>query len=98
MPISHTPKIIVEKSTVPVKTAQAVETVLSNNVLNPGARFDILSNPEFLAEGTAMADLDKPDRVIIGGRQTSSGLKAIAKENAEKEAAATAVASSPAEE
>lgn len=76
--VSHTPKIIVEKSTVPVKTAQAVETVLSNNVLNPGARFDILSNPEFLAEGTAMADLDKPDRVIIGGRQTPSGLKAIA--------------------
>ncbi|QDZ23481.1 UDP-glucose 6-dehydrogenase [Chloropicon primus] len=75
--VSHSPKIIVEKSTVPVKTAQAVERVLSNNVLNPGARFDILSNPEFLAEGTAIKDLEKPDRVIIGGRQTPSGLKAI---------------------
>ena len=61
----------------PVKTAQAVERVLSNNVLNDGARFDILSNPEFLAEGTAIKDLENPDRVIIGGRQTPSGLKAI---------------------
>lgn len=75
--VSHSPKIIVEKSTVPVKTAQAVERVLSNNVLNDGARFDILSNPEFLAEGTAIKDLENPDRVIIGGRQTPSGLKAI---------------------
>mmetsp|Transcript_14537 Transcript_14537/g.36686 ORF Transcript_14537/g.36686 Transcript_14537/m.36686 type:complete len:483 (+) Transcript_14537:147-1595(+) len=75
--VSHSPKIIVEKSTVPVKTAQAVEKVLSQNILNPGASFDILSNPEFLAEGTAIKDLDKPDRVIIGGRQTPSGLKAI---------------------
>ena len=76
--VSNSPKIIVEKSTVPVKTAQAVEKVLSQNVWNEGATFDILSNPEFLAEGTAISDLEKPDRVIIGGRQTPSGLKAIA--------------------
>lgn len=75
--VSHSPKIIVEKSTVPVKTAQAVERVLSQNLTNKGASFDILSNPEFLAEGTAISDLEKPDRVIIGGRQTPSGLKAI---------------------
>lgn len=75
--VSTSPKIIVEKSTVPVKTAQAVEKVLSQNVLNEGAKFDILSNPEFLAEGTAISDLENPDRVIIGGRQTPSGLKAI---------------------
>merc|ERR1719159_2357032 len=75
--VSHSPKIIVEKSTVPVKTAQAVERVLSQNLTNKGASFDILSNPEFLAEGTAMSDLEKPDRVIIGGRMTPSGLKAV---------------------
>lgn len=73
-------KIIIEKSTVPVRTAEALERVLSaNEEGKDGAhkRFWILSNPEFLAEGTAMKDLDKPDRVLIGGPQTPSGLAAI---------------------
>lgn len=69
--------IVVEKSTVPVKTALAIESILTANA-RPGVCFDVLSNPEFLAEGTAMDDLEKPDRVLIGGRQTKSGLRAIA--------------------
>jgi len=69
-------KIVIEKSTVPVRTAAALQRVLS---ANEGAnhRFWILSNPEFLAEGTAMKDLDKPDRVLIGGEQTREGLQAV---------------------
>ena len=74
--VSTSPKIIVEKSTVPVKTAEAIEKVLSHSA-GGGVAFDVLSNPEFLAEGTAMSDLEKPDRVIIGGRMTPSGLKAV---------------------
>lgn len=58
-------KIVVEKSTLPVRTAEAVKTILSNS--NHGASFDVLSNPEFLAEGTAIEDLMQPDRVLIGG-------------------------------
>jgi UDPglucose 6-dehydrogenase len=64
-------KIVIEKSTVPVKTAAALERVLIANDTTTGVigkRFWILSNPEFLAEGTAMKDLDKPDRVLIGGQ------------------------------
>jgi UDPglucose 6-dehydrogenase len=64
-------KIVIEKSTVPVKTAAALERVLTANELQSGTvgkRFYILSNPEFLAEGTAMTDLDNPDRVLIGGQ------------------------------
>merc|ERR1711920_151447 len=64
-------KIVIEKSTVPVKTAAALERVLTANELHSGTvgkRFYILSNPEFLAEGTAMTDLDNPDRVLIGGQ------------------------------
>jgi len=71
---ADTPKIIVEKSTLPVKTAQAMQRILSSE--NHGMRFDVLSNPEFLAEGTAMKDLEDPDRVLIGSEQTPSGLKA----------------------
>ena len=66
-------KIVVEKSTVPVRTAQAVARVLGAN--DKGLDFQILSNPEFLAEGTAIPDLMKPDRVLIGGQQTEAGLK-----------------------
>ena len=66
------PKIIVEKSTLPVKTAQAMERIL-NSGAKPGM-FDVLSNPEFLAEGTAIADLENPDRVLIGSQETKSGL------------------------
>jgi len=67
-------KIIVEKSTLPVKTAQAMERILTIN--DNAVRFDVLSNPEFLAEGTAIKDLEDPDRVLIGSRETPSGLKA----------------------
>jgi len=67
-------KIIVEKSTVPVKTAEALDRVLSSN---KGANtFWILSNPEFLAEGTAMKDLSNPDRVLIGGSASNEGMAA----------------------
>lgn len=67
-------KIIVEKSTLPVKTAQAMERILNSG--KNGVQFEVLSNPEFLAEGTAIADLENPDRVLIGSQQTESGLKA----------------------
>ncbi|MBC8460238.1 MAG: nucleotide sugar dehydrogenase [Deltaproteobacteria bacterium] len=67
-------KIIVEKSTLPVKTALAMERILTS--FNNGIRFDVLSNPEFLAEGTAIKDLEDPDRVLIGSRETASGLNA----------------------
>ena len=71
---SDSPKIIVEKSTLPVKTAQAMERILNSS--GSMVQFDILSNPEFLAEGTAVNDLENPDRVLIGSRETESGLKA----------------------
>ncbi len=67
-------KIIVEKSTLPVRTAEALERILGTNT--KGIHFDIVSNPEFLAEGTAMADLEMPDRVLIGSHETPEGLKA----------------------
>jgi UDPglucose 6-dehydrogenase len=64
-------KIIVEKSTLPVRTAEAMERIL--NADSKSIYFDVLSNPEFLAEGTAMQDLEHPDRVLIGSRETPSG-------------------------
>ncbi len=67
-------KIIVEKSTLPVRTAEAMERILNAN--ENGIRFEVLSNPEFLAEGTAVKDLESPDRVLIGSRETPEGLKA----------------------
>lgn len=70
-------KIIVEKSTIPVKTAEAIQTILQANSRN--GQFEVLSNPEFLAEGTAIADLENPDRILIGGEQTESGKAAIEK-------------------
>jgi UDPglucose 6-dehydrogenase len=69
-------KIVIEKSTLPVRTAEAMECILHLNHTE-GVRFDVLSNPEFLAEGSAVRDLEEPDRVLIGGRQTPSGQKAI---------------------
>jgi len=72
--VSTTSKIIVEKSTLPVKTAKAMERILSSTT--NGVHFEVISNPEFLAEGTAVRDLEKPDRVLIGSRQTPGGLKA----------------------
>jgi UDPglucose 6-dehydrogenase len=71
------PKIIVEKSTIPVKTAEAMLTILRSN--SKEGTFQVLSNPEFLAEGTAIEDLNNPDRVLIGGEQTPEGLAAIEK-------------------
>ena len=71
---SSSSKIVIEKSTLPVKTALAMERILQSN--NDGVSFDVLSNPEFLAEGTAIADLEKPDRVLIGSRDTESGIRA----------------------
>ena len=67
-------KIIVEKSTLPVKTALAMERIFTSQ--ENDTHFDVLSNPEFLAEGTAINDLEDPDRVLIGSRETPSGVKA----------------------
>ncbi len=69
------PKIIVEKSTIPVKTAETIKDILAAN--SRGHQFEVLSNPEFLAEGTAVADLLAPDRVLIGGERTPTGEAAI---------------------
>lgn len=74
--VSHGHKIIVEKSTIPVKTATAIKTILGANSTS-GATFEVLSNPEFLAEGTAVPDLENPDRILIGGEQTPEGLAAV---------------------
>jgi UDPglucose 6-dehydrogenase len=68
-------KIIVEKSTIPVKTAETIKDILAAN--SRGCKFEVLSNPEFLAEGTAVEDLMMPDRVLIGGERTPGGQAAI---------------------
>jgi UDPglucose 6-dehydrogenase len=73
--ISKSDKIVVEKSTVPVKTAEAIEKILNHN--SNGVKYQILSNPEFLSEGTAIEDLLYPERVLIGGRETPEGQKAV---------------------
>tara|TARA_B100001175_G_scaffold310543_1_gene313708 strand:+ start:98 stop:1492 length:1395 start_codon:yes stop_codon:yes gene_type:complete len=74
--VSTSDKIVVEKSTLPVKTAEAIQNILDNT--GNGVDFQILSNPEFLAEGTAMRDLAVPDRVLIGGDSTKpKGQEAI---------------------
>lgn len=70
-----TPKIVVEKSTVPVRTADSMKRVLETNATS--VKHQILSNPEFLAEGTAIKDLHNPSRVLIGGEHTPEGLAAI---------------------
>lgn len=67
-------KIVVEKSTLPVRTAEAMERILNSN--GQGLRFDVVSNPEFLAEGTAIRDLENPDRVLVGSRETPDGVRA----------------------
>lgn len=72
--VAQSPKIVVEKSTLPVKTALAMERILQSR--DDGVTFEVLSNPEFLAEGTAIADLENPDRVLIGSRDTESGIRA----------------------
>ena len=73
--VSKTNKIVVEKSTLPVRTASAIKDILDRT--GGGVQFQILSNPEFLAEGTAIEDLLTPDRVLIGGDTTEAGQKAI---------------------
>ena len=74
--VAKNDKIVVEKSTLPVRTAEAIKSILDNT--GNGVQFHILSNPEFLAEGTAVQDLLQPDRVLIGGEQTENGQKAVA--------------------
>ena len=73
--VSKNDKIVVEKSTLPVRTAEAVRSILDNT--GNGVKFQILSNPEFLAEGTAVEDLLSPDRVLIGGDTDEEGQAAI---------------------
>lgn len=73
--VAKTNKIIVEKSTLPVRTAEAIKSILDNT--GNGVQFQILSNPEFLAEGTAVTDLLNPDRVLIGGESSAEGQDAI---------------------
>ncbi len=68
-------KIIVEMSTIPVKTAESIKSIVTSN--SKGLKFQVLSNPEFLAEGTAVKDLENPDRVLIGGERTPDGEKAM---------------------
>ena len=68
-------KIVIEKSTLPVKTAEAMHRILESN--NKGLHFDVISNPEFMAEGTAVDDLQNPDRVLIGAMDSERGRKAL---------------------
>ncbi len=73
--VAESDKIVVEKSTLPVRTAESIRTILEAE--GNGQQFKVLSNPEFLAEGTAIADLYAPDRVLIGGEQDEEGQKSI---------------------
>lgn len=73
--VSTSDKIVVEKSTVPVRTSDAVRSVLEHGA-KPGVKFQVLSNPEFLAEGTAVSDLEAPSRVLLGSLQSEEGIKA----------------------
>ena len=73
---STSDKIVVEKSTLPVRTAAAMQRILDSG--SGSVKFEVLSNPEFLAEGTAIADLELPDRVLIGGHGTPAGQAAVA--------------------
>ena len=74
--VAKTDKIVVEKSTLPVRTAQAIKSILDNT--GSDVKFDILSNPEFLAEGTAIQDLLNPDRVLIGG-ESEEAIESLAR-------------------
>lgn len=74
--IAQNDKIVVEKSTVPVRAAESIMHILRANH-KENVRYEILSNPEFLAEGTAINDLVNADRVLIGGEETESGQKAV---------------------
>jgi len=74
--VATSDKIVVEKSTLPVRTAEALKSILENSG-NSNIKFQILSNPEFLAEGTAVQDLLNPDRVLIGGDSDAEGQRAV---------------------
>lgn len=74
--VADSDKIVVEKSTLPVRTAESIRRIL-DSAGKPGVRFQVLSNPEFLAEGTAIKDLENPDRVLIGGEESPEGQKAL---------------------
>ncbi|MDR2512863.1 MAG: nucleotide sugar dehydrogenase [Puniceicoccales bacterium] len=76
--VADSDKIVVEKSTLPVRTAETIQQIL-NAEKKPGVHFEVLSNPEFLAEGTAVTDLENPDRVLVGSEETPSGLAAAQK-------------------
>jgi UDPglucose 6-dehydrogenase len=73
--VAKNDKIVVEKSTLPVRTASAIKDILDHT--GNGVKYQILSNPEFLAEGTAIEDLFAPDRVLIGGDTSAEGEKAV---------------------
>ena len=73
--VARSPKIVVEKSTVPCRTAQHMQTILGKN-RSDRVYFEVLSNPEFLSEGTAIQDLLQPDRILIGCMETPSGIEA----------------------
>jgi UDPglucose 6-dehydrogenase len=68
---STSSKIVIEKSTIPVRAAETIATILHSG--ENSVRFEILSNPEFMAEGTAIRDMEEPDRVIIGSHDTPAG-------------------------
>jgi UDPglucose 6-dehydrogenase len=74
--LAEGPKIVVEKSTIPVRTAATLLEILRSN--SKHGEFEVLSNPEFLAEGTAVADLENPDRILVGGERTPGGEAAMA--------------------
>lgn len=73
--VATSDKMVVEKSTIPVRTAQAIKNILDHT--GNGVKFQVLSNPEFLSEGTAVRDLLEPDRVLIGGEESEAGQLAI---------------------
>ena len=73
--IAQTSKIVVEKSTLPVRTAESIQSIFENS--GNKIKHEVLSNPEFLAEGTAIQDLFKSDRILIGGSDTANGQKAV---------------------
>ncbi len=73
--VARNDKIVVEKSTLPVRTAEKIKEILDANQHN--VHFEVLSNPEFLAEGTAIEDLFKSDRVLIGGDSSEAGERAV---------------------
>jgi UDPglucose 6-dehydrogenase len=75
--VATTDKIVVEKSTVPVRTAESMREILKA-IGRPGVHFEVLSNPEFLAEGTAIRDLLTPDRILIGSLLNEHGMQAAA--------------------